>query len=86
MGNNSYRDIARAKRVKWAIAEKLNLRAIEIAGRYLNLDEQMIRLISAYENASDLPAGDLREVAMRAAWHNVIAYMRLLSRREVEAA
>ena len=31
MGNNSYRDIARAKRVKWATDEKLNPRAIEAA-------------------------------------------------------
>ena len=86
MGNNSYREIARAKRVKWATDAKLNPRAVEIAGKYLNLDEQMLTLISDYENAADLPAGDVREQRMRAAWHAVIAYMRLLSRRETDAA
>jgi hypothetical protein len=86
MGNNSYRDIARAKRVKWATDEKLNPRAIEAAGKYLNLDENMIRLISSYEYASEMPAGDVREKDIRTAWNNVISYMRLLSRREVEAA
>jgi hypothetical protein len=86
MSNNSYRDIARAKRVKWANDAKLNSRAIEIAGKYLNLDEHMLTLISDYENASDLPAGDIREQRMRVAWHAVIAYMRLLSRRENDAA
>ena len=86
MGNNSYRDIARAKRVKWATDAKLNPQAIEVAGKYLNLDEHMLTLISDYENATDLPPGDVRETRQRAAWHAVIAYMRLLSRRENDAA
>ena len=79
--------IARAKRVKWATDAKLNPQAIEVAGKYLNLDEHMLRRISDYENATDLPPGDVREKNMRnAAWNNVISYMRLLSRRENDAA
>ena len=88
MGNveRSYREIALANRVAWARKQNLHPTAIEYAGRYLNLTHEALQLISEYEAAADQPASPAREDQLRGAWVNVIQYMRLLSRKESEAA
>ena len=82
----SYREIALANRVAWAKRNFLHERAIEYAGKYLNLSDEALQLISSYEVAADRDPGPAREDALRHAWVNVIQYMRLLSRKESEAA
>jgi hypothetical protein len=94
MGNNvekSYRELMIAVRVDWARKRALHPRAIEYAGKYLNLDNQMLQLISDYENANSLPddsagARVVRKREMHEAWDNVIKYVRLLSRKEASEA
>jgi hypothetical protein len=80
------RDAKIARRVYWATHEaKLNPRAVEYAKRYLNLNETMLKLISNYENATDLPAGQVREDAQRAAWDATIQYIRTFSSDDLAA-
>lgn len=87
MGNveRSYREIALANRVAWAKRNFLHERAIEYAGKYLNLSDEALQLISSWEVAFDR-TDDGRDNALRAAKNNVVQYMRLLSRKESEAA
>lgn len=88
MGANiekSYREIALANKVGWARKSFLHDRAIEYAGKYLNLSEEALQLISSWEVAFDR-TDEGRDDALRAAKNNVIQYMRLLSRKESEAA
>ena len=75
----SFREVTLARKVKWAQEEHLNARAIDYAGKYVNLTTGALKIISDYENAVDLPAGDHREHMMRQAWAETIRYIRTLS-------
>jgi hypothetical protein len=86
----THREMMLAKRIAWARAIGLNPKAVDLAGKYLNLNQTMLQLISDYEYASEQPAGDIREEHLRDAWRNVILYLRTLplpvSTRENSAA
>ena len=74
---NTSRDALIARTVRWAESQKLHPNAIKYAKLYANLTHTGLHLISAYEFASE--SNDRN--AMRAAWDNVIKYMRTLQPR-----
>lgn len=93
MSNVSYRDQQLARRTAWAVKQGLHPAAVEHAKRTLNLNEDMLKLISAYHEAWDLPSvteaeSDARRAALRVAWDNTIRYVRtnLVLREDNDAA
>ena len=74
----THRDAQLAKRVAWARSENLHPSAIELAGRYLNYDEPMLRLISQYNAAADIDKDGGRDEAMRRAFAAIIQYVRTM--------
>jgi hypothetical protein len=86
----SYREEQLARKVAWAKREGLHEAAVRYAGKYLNLDEPMLRHISAYETAASMPESTSveraeRNDAMRSAWDAVVMYVRTLEAAEIAA-
>ena len=73
----THRDAQLARRVAWARKEGLHSSAVELAGKYLNYDEPMLRLISKYNAASEIEGGG-RDEAMRRAFDGIIHYIRTI--------
>jgi hypothetical protein len=87
----SFRNEQLARKVAWAKRENLHPNAINYAGKYMNLDTHMLTLISAYETAAGMPSDTdeqykAREQALRAAWGNVILYMRTFAPQQDDVA
>lgn len=73
----THRDAQLARRVAWARGENLHQSAVELAGKYLNYDEPMLRLISKYNAASEIEGGG-RDEAMKRAFDAIIQYVRTM--------
>lgn len=85
MPANSF-DIWSAMRAAWATKHKLNAKAIDYARRYPSLSDSALHMVSAVEDAIDLPAGDIREKKLRETWDSMVQYIRILNGREISAA
>jgi hypothetical protein len=74
----THRDAQLARRVAWARKEGLHQSAIDLAGKYLNYDEPMLRLISKYNAASEMDRDGGRDEAMKRAFDAIIQYIRTI--------
>lgn len=80
----SPREFEIARNVAWAEKEGLHSTAIEFARKYVNLDQQWLRLISDYYEADDYVEGPARDQAKNEAFAAVIAYARTFTRHSGE--
>jgi hypothetical protein len=80
MNDSTSRDALIARNIRWIEQEKLHPRTIDYAKLYANLTHGALRIMSQYEIAAEMDGRTAveREVAMRAAWDNVIRYIRTL--------
>jgi hypothetical protein len=75
-----------ARKKAWAVQQGLHPNAVEVAGKYLNLDETRLKLISAYEDASDIASESVRKEAQRKAFDAIIVYLRSIEPPSEDAA